>query len=460
MTNSKMPTQGHSGGNQTALGQVPGRPAGSWQLWFWPSLCILSFFAGSYLLGSRHESTTKRLSLDGQTHTNHDSQSVVVTSEPVVMRPIERTVDAVGTLHGFEEVDISSKLEGRVVKIHQDLSSVVEPGDILLELDTTDARLTLAQAERALQAELSKWGFSSVPGESYNRNELPLVVSSKLRYDLAKSRLDRMLPLELTRSISQDDLEQAKSDARIAESEWKNQLLMADAAAAVARLRASEVAIAEQKLQDCQIVAPKPTLTGDSQTPTYTVAERLVSEGTLLRPGTEVFRLVLGKTLKLRLLVPEGHSSEVQVGQRVTISSASLPEGREGIVSKVAPSIDRTTRTFLVEVQVPNQDGQCKPGSFAKARIKVGVSEGSATIPISGLYSLAGINKIFIVDGNRAKELHVVVGEQSKDWVEIMSPALAPSWRVVTSGQRMLSEGTPIVERQQTQASSNQTDPR
>jgi multidrug efflux pump subunit AcrA (membrane-fusion protein) len=137
-----------------------------------------------------------------------------------------------------------------------------------------------------------------------------------------------------------------------------------------------------------------------------------------------------------------------------------LPEGREGIVSKVAPSIDRTTRTFLVEVQVPNQDGQCKPGSFAKARIKVGVSEGSATIPISGLYSLAGINKIFIVDGNRAKELHVVVGEQSKDWVEIMSPALAPSWRVVTSGQRMLSEGTPIVEREQAQASSNQTDPR
>jgi len=167
------------------------------------------------------------------------------------MRPIERTVNAVGTLHGFEEVAISSKLEGRVLKIHQDLSSIVQPGDVLLELDATDARLALAHSQRALQAELSKWGFSTVPDENYDRNSLPMVVSAKLRYDLAESRLERMLPLESTRSISQDDLEQARSEARIAESEWKNQLLLANSAAAVARLRAAEVEIAEQKLNDC-----------------------------------------------------------------------------------------------------------------------------------------------------------------------------------------------------------------
>ncbi|MBM3964578.1 MAG: HlyD family efflux transporter periplasmic adaptor subunit, partial [Planctomycetes bacterium] len=171
---------------------------------------------------------------------------------------------------------------------------------------------------------------------------------------MAKSRLDRMLSLETTKSISQDDLEQAKSEAQITESDWKNQMLMANSAAAVARLRAAELAIAKQKFRDCEIRVLTPTLTGNPLEEIYTVSERLVSEGTLLRPGTEVFRLVLGRTLKLRLPVPEVHSSWIAVDQKVMITTASLPEGRTGRVAKISPSIERTTRTFIVEVEVPN----------------------------------------------------------------------------------------------------------
>jgi multidrug efflux pump subunit AcrA (membrane-fusion protein) len=428
--------------------------------WMWLALCAVSFFSGWYFLGHSQQSAQRRLTLDAIEGLQRDPQAVVITAESLVMRPIERTIDAVGTLHGFEEVTISSKLEGRVLKIYQDLSSIVQPGTPLLDLDATDARLALAQSQRALQAELSKWGFSSVPEESYDRNALPMVVSAKLRYDLAKSRLDRMLPLELTRSISQDDLEQAKSEARIAESEWKNQLLLANSAAAVARLRASEVEIAQQKLSDCTIKVPTPSLTEDPQSLMYAVSERLVSEGTHLRSGTEVFRLVLGKTLKLRLPIPEVHAPSIANDQPVWITTASLPEGRLGRVTTIAPSIDRATRTFMVEVEVPNQDGKCKPGGFAKARIKIGVSEGSPTVPLAAVYSMAGIHKIFLDDQGLAKEVHVVLGEQGKDWVEILSPALPISAQVITSGQRMLSDGVAIVQRQADQKTSNQAEQR
>ena len=86
-----------------------------------------------------------------------------------------------------------------------------------------------------------------------------------------------MLPLEQTRSISADDLEQAKSETRIAESEWKNQLLLANSAAANARLKAADVQVAQQRLLDCQILVPTPTLTENSLPPMYTVSERPVS---------------------------------------------------------------------------------------------------------------------------------------------------------------------------------------
>src|SRR6266851_2881949 len=57
-----------------------------------------------------------------------DPSSVVVTTEPVTIRNVERTVEAVGTLYGYEEVVISTKVEGRIKKIHQDVSDRVTPG--------------------------------------------------------------------------------------------------------------------------------------------------------------------------------------------------------------------------------------------------------------------------------------------------------------------------------------------
>lgn len=433
------------------------RPKSNWTNWAWVVVTALSFLAGRFMIGERHREPLIALNEEGSASSLYRGDAVVITAEPVTLRPIERTIDAVGTLHGFEELTISSKVEGRVVRIHHDLSSVVKPGEILLELDATDARLAVDQAERSLQAELAKWGFESVPDEGYNLSQLPMVVSSRLRFDLAKSRLDRMLPLETTKSISQDDLEQTKSEAQITESDWKNQLLMANSAAAVARLRAVELAIAKQKLKDCEIRVPTPTLTGNPQDEIYTVSERLVSEGSLLRPGTEVFRLVLGRTLKLRLPVPEVHSSRIAVDQKVLISTSSMPEGRIGRVAKISPSIERTTRTFIVEVEVPNEDGKCKPGSFSKASIQVGVSEEATSVPLSALYSLAGINKIFLVQGDRVREIQVVLGEQTNAWVEIAAPAIPPGSRVVISGQRMLSDGAPIVEREHEKASGHDT---
>lgn len=427
-----------------------------WLVWIWVLGCIASFLAGRYFQGEGHRAHS-RLALEPSEVAKHSTDAVVVTATGVQPRMIERTVEAVGTLFGFEEVDISSKLDGRVVRIHSDLSSVVKPGDVLLELDSTDARLALEQAERSLNAELAKWGFESVPDATYDRNLLPMVVSARLRSDLARSRLERMLPLEQTRSISADDLEQAKSEARIAESEWKNQLLLANSAAANARLKAADVQVAMQRLSDCQILVPTPTLTESAQPSMYTVSERLVSEGTNVRPGTVVFRLVLGRTLKLRLSIPEAYASSVAVNQQVMISTSASSQSQIGMVTKISPAIDRATRTFVVEVEVPNADGKCKPGSFAKARILVGRSENAITVPLGALYSAAGINKIFVVDGEQVREVRVRVGDQTSDWIEIAEPILSPDSQVVTSGQRLLADGTRISVRAMTLQSGDKS---
>ena len=244
------------------------------------------------------------------------ANALPVTVEPITYRAVQRTIQAVGTLHGYEEVSLSAKVEGRVTKIHHDLASRVKPGELLIEIDTTDAKLTVQQAERNLQAELAKWGFESVPAENADLTTLPTVVSARLRYEQARTQYDRMKALRSTNSIALEELEKSRSETFVLESDWKNQLLLAKSAAATARLKNADLAIAQQRLNDTQILAPVPTLAANEGDQFYRVSERLVSEGSMLRVGTEVMKIVLGDTLKLRLAVPEAYGNAVQVGQK------------------------------------------------------------------------------------------------------------------------------------------------
>ena len=72
------------------------------------------------------------------------------------------------------------------------------------------------------------------------------------------------------------------------------------------------------------------------------------------------------------------------------------------------------------------------------------VDQQTTTIPLTGLYSFAGLHKLFLVDQGTAREVQVRLGEQSREWVEISSPELRLDSLVVTSGQRLLSDGMPI----------------
>lgn len=428
-----------------------------WLFWLL-SLAVLGIAYGLGFLSATPHLDQRPTAVLGPATTS-DSSRIFVTSEPVVRRTLQRSVEAVGTLFGFEELAISSKLEGRVVKIHYDLASIVKPGDVLLELDETDAKLAVEQASRSVQAELAKWGFTQIPTDNEDLTKLPTVISAKLRYELAKSRLERMVPLQASNSISADDLEQAKSDARVLESDYRNQLLMAGSAAATARLRNAELMIAQQRLNDCKLRVPTPTMTDNAADQIYAISERLVSEGSQLRQGTEVFRLVLGKTLKLRLAVPEAFSGKIATGQKVLLTTSSIDHETEGTVARISPAIDRATRTFIVEVEVPNHEGLLKPGSFAKAKILIDSDPNAITVSHAAVYSFAGIHKLFLLENQSAREVKVRLGDQSSEWVEIVEPKLSEGAMVITSGQRLLSEGALVSLREiEPQASEGNQD--
>src|SRR5262245_32383899 len=416
--------------------------AGKWLL----GAVVTVAAAGGVFAWVSNSSRAQKLELPPEATSAHDPAAVAVTLATVQSTPVPRTVEAVGTLWGFEELTISAKVEGQIKKVVRSVADRITPGELLLEIDPTNYQLSFRQADRALQVELARLGLTEPPPASFDVTRLPAVVQASARLEQARGKYDRVQAAG--RSVSPEELGDKTAEYRVAQAEADNQVQLAKAGLMTIHLKKEALNIAEQQLKDTQVLTPTPTrpVPGAAGV-TYVVSQRSVSEGSFVRPGAELYRLAIDQTLKLRVSVPERYSQDVRVAQQVDVTTAANAKPYSGMVALVYPTVDPTCRTFDVEIHVPNPKYELKPGSFAKAAIRTRVDSDAVTVPLDAIVEFAGITKLFVVEGGKAREMQVVQGVQTTKWVEIARPKLTPGMKVVTSGQSALAEGTPVFER-------------
>jgi multidrug efflux pump subunit AcrA (membrane-fusion protein) len=374
--------------------------------------------------------------------------AIAVTVAPVTFRSIQRTADVVGTFFGREEVTIAPKTTGRIVKIHHDVGDIVRPGEVLLEIDDTDYRLAAEETQKALESELARLGLSQLPTQDVDIDKLPSVVRARLLEENAARKLQRIETLAAKNVSTQDELDQVRTDHRVAQANYKQAAMDARSTLATARHRNAILSTAVQRWHDTKVVVPTPSSqTGPNQADYFfVVAKRLVSEGEMVQsmPSTEVFRLVMDNPLKLVATVPERHVGELKMGQSAVISVEAYPGmSFPGQVSRINPTVDSASRTFQIEVLVPNESRQLKAGSFAKAAILTREDSQARTVPEESLVTFAGINKVFVIRDGKAFPIEVRAGVRGGNWLEITSELPAGAL-VVTSGATQLADGTAV----------------
>lgn len=430
---------------------------------------------------------------------------VAVTVAPVERRAVERTVDVVGSLKGWEEVTVGSKRMGRVLKVLHDMGDRVKPGEPLVELDRTDDDAAVLHAEQSLVAMLEQVGLHAMPEAKLDRPGVPIVEQARMeiekarkdfavtdvpavaqaRFALEKARQNfaRERALRQRGAGTPQDYQNAEIDEHAAEAALANAEVAARGIFANAIV--SRIALEMRKVtrDDLTIRVPVPRRPpvldelsyadklsstrfneGDRQarsraelnkalpqaaaTMTYAISKRVASEGQMLKEGEAVADLVIEDPLRLWTSVPEKFAPDVKVGQEVRIEVASYP-GRAfvGKVARINPSVDATSRTFQVETAVPNPEGQLRPGGFAKAAIVVRRDDKAATVPIESVVRSVGITKVFVVtDGNKARAVPVETGLEGKGWIEVMG-ALPSQASVVTTGQSALADDVLVIVR-------------
>ncbi len=399
------------------------------------------------------------------------TRAIPVTVAPLERRTIERTVDAIGSLRGWEQVTVGSKRAGRVVKVHHDMGDRVEPDEPLVELETVDAQLAVDEAESKYLGALVKLGITRQQAEEFVKTygisedllnnrvgdqaiaRNPAVVEKRVAREKAHQNLARQRALTQRGAGTTQEQDDAENEYRTAVASYENAFSVARTT--IADAFAARVALnkAEQSLKDMTIRAPQPRHTPPANTSSarinYALNKRQVSEGQILKEGEAVAELVIEDPLRLWTQVPEDYADAVRVGQPVRVSTRAQPGMTfEGRVVRISPSVDPVNRTFQVETLIPNKRGLLRPGGLARASIVTDAHAKAAVVPIEAVVRYAGVTKIFLVEQGKARAIgDVKTGVEGQGWVEVISSKLPPAADVVTTGQTQLADGTAVIVR-------------
>lgn len=310
-------------------------------------------------------------------------------------KTVQRTIEATGTLAPWEEVIVSNKTPGTVDKIFADLGDKLAEGELVMRLDQKDAKADFDNAEANLKKARAVLTDASLNLKRYSGLFQEGIASTSQR-DAAQTQYD----------VADAQVNQAKA----------------------------QFELAKKHLADTEIKSP---ITG------Y-VKKRLVSAGETIKDKTPAFILVKNDPLKFQGAVPEFHAPHIAIGQDVAIHiDAFADKTFSGKIIRISPSVDETTRTFSIEAQVPNPGGILKSGFFAKGLILLKKEDNIPFIPETALYSFAGINKVYVIDNNVAKERQVKTGSREADMVEI-AEGVKPGDIVAASGLDQLFDGARV----------------
>lgn len=315
-----------------------------------------------------------------------------------------------GNLEADEEATLSSRVAGLVEKVNADRGQAVKAGDVLVELRAVDFDLKVKHADAAVKQTRSRLGLrEEAPDTELDPLRSPPVREAQANLNDAIARFERTRGLAGSAAASAEELQTLKAAVEVAQARYNG--AMNQVRETIATLNLNKVALsqAQQDLRDAKTVAP---FDG-------TIAERMTAKGANVLTGTPLFVLVKTDRLRFTAGVPERRTLQVQLNQKVRVHVEGVKEPLEGTVTRLSPALAMTSRSLVVEVDVPNPGSKIPANFFAEADILVEPEARSLAIPLSALSEFAGVEKVWVVRDGQAVEQRVRTGRRDFQRVEV-----------------------------------------
>jgi membrane fusion protein (multidrug efflux system) len=319
----------------------------------------------------------------GDSLTKDEDRSKVIALTPVAKQKFVHAIDVQGRVDGDENITYSAKLPSVVTKINVTAGQHVTKGTILAELD---AKATKAQLE-----------------------------TTKKQYELAKTMYDKRKQLWDQNIGSEVEYLQAKNAKESLEKGMDAQ---------------------KEALEMYYIKADY----------NGTIDQVNIKVGQNVAPGVPCITVVNPAALKVKADLSESYSSLVKIGDVVNITFPDIQKTITAKVSYASKTIDKMTRTFNVEINLPG-DNELSPNMVSQIQIVDYQNPNAIVIPINAIQEIDGEQIVFIAvkkgDKLIAKKISVKTGKQYNGLSEILS-GLNDGDNVISIGFQDLTDGQSV----------------
>jgi membrane fusion protein (multidrug efflux system) len=311
-----------------------------------------------------------------------NDRAVRVKVAKPVRQEVVRRMTLPGSVRADLEVTLYAKVTGYVKTITKDRGDHVKSGEIIAVLEIPEMNMELEHARASFAME-----------------------------DTTLTRLEAIRKLEKT-AVTDQDLDLARAKRAMSQASLRRLQTMLDYT---------------------EIHAPFDGY----------VTERFVDPGAFVQQG-RIVSIVDASTVRILVDVPEREVRFMNVGSRADIRvDAIAGKMFEAKVARMSTSLDLSTRTLRVELDLPNKDFSVRPGMYAHVVLETERRPNALVVPSDAVISQLEKKFIFISDGGKVKKVEVTRGITDDTWTEITA-GLGGEEFIILPGVQTLAEGMQV----------------
>lgn len=349
---------------------------------------------------------------------------VPVRAEKVVRQPISSFISTNGKVEPVQNFEPHAPTAGSVKKVHVKEGDHVKAGQLLVQLDDTDARAQAAKAQAALSAADANLHAIQAGGTQEEvLTERSDLVKAQTELDAARTNLKAVQDLQQTGAASPGEVEAAKN--RVQKAEVDVQLLQSKltgrySTPEVEKVKASveearvAYAAAEETLRNLRITAP---FAG-------TVYQLKVKTGSYVNAGDPILQMADLDTIIVRAFVDEPDIGRLARDEKASITWDAV-SGRawDGKITRIPTAVTTVGSRAVGEVtcEIPNPDHKLIPNINVNVNIVTAQRENTLTVPREAVHDLDGHHVVYEIQDGKIKAQDVETGTSNLTRVEILN---------------------------------------